>query len=237
MIIFIHEDRGYLNWVAHHHQGFVLDGRRRPKANHLVLHRATCPDIKRANSKRTSWTKGAKLKACSMDRDELMNWAVDESGNSARPCEKCRPALDTPKDGTGEIHLTKLGADILDYVLDASLVHLDHEQPPYRLTVRDIAACFGKTSGQLSPALHRLVNDGLLTMDGTQRNAVAIPPKRIVWPTIRAFRTLPAFEAESDAMIQADLAKLQTNRDLPPVTRSTAGSGSTTTENRQCPLG
>jgi MarR family len=208
MIIFINDDRAYLYWVTHHRQGFVLEGRRRPKVTRLVLHRATCTDIKRADSKRTHWTTGAKLKVCSVDLNELKAWAVEESDSEASPCEKCRPEREVPSEGSGEIHLTKLGADILDYVLDAALIHLDHEQPPYSLTVSEIAACFGKTPGQLSATLHRLVDDGLLTVDGRPGVAVPIPLKRTVWPTIRALRTLQAFQAESDEMIQAELAKL-----------------------------
>ena len=150
------------------------------------------------------------LKACSVDPSELGAWSVEESGSAASLCEKCRPERELQSEGSGEIHLTKLGADILDYVLDAALIHIDHEQPPYRLMVSDIAACFGKTPGQLSVALHRLVDDGLLTVDGKLGVAVPIPHKRIVWPTIRALRTLHAFQAESDEMIQAELAKLHT---------------------------
>jgi hypothetical protein len=211
MIIFINDDRAYLYWVTHHRQGFVLDGRRRPKVNHLVLHRATCADIRRAESKRIHWTTGAKLKACAVNLDELRTWAVEESGSGAAACENCRPEHEFPSEGSKEVHLTKLGADILDYVLDAALIHLDHEQPPYRLTVSDIAACFGKTPGQLSSALHRLIDDGLITVDGRLSPAVPIPFKRMVWPTIRAFRTLQAFQVESDETIQSELAKLHTD--------------------------
>jgi len=177
MIVFNNDDRAYLYWLAHHRQGFVLDGRRRPKVGHLVLHRATCPDIKRAGSNRTHWTTGAKLKACSVDLDELRARAVEESGSQSGACEKCQPEHEIPNNGTGEIHLTKLGADILDYVLDAALIHLEHEQPPYRLTVSDIAACFGKSPGQLSPVLHRFIDDDLLSIDGRPAVAVPIPFK------------------------------------------------------------
>ena len=35
MIIFLDDDRAYRSWVTHHRRGFVLDGRRRPKARKL----------------------------------------------------------------------------------------------------------------------------------------------------------------------------------------------------------
>jgi len=31
MILFLDEDRAYLSWVAHHRQGFILDGKRKPR--------------------------------------------------------------------------------------------------------------------------------------------------------------------------------------------------------------
>lgn len=211
MIIFINDDRAYLNWVTHHRQGFVLEGRRRPKVGHLLLHRATCAGVRPAAAKRMHWTTGAKLKACSLDLDELRAWALEETGAGASPCDECLPEHELSGEDSGEIHLTKLGADILDYILDAALIHLEHEHPPYRLTVSDISACFAKTPGQLSPVLHRLMADGLLTIDGKPGDAGPIPVKRIVWPTIRALRTLQAFQAESDETIQTELAKLHTD--------------------------
>jgi hypothetical protein len=208
MIIFVNDDRAYRYWVTHHRQGFVLEGRRKPKVSHLAMHRATCSDIKRAASKRTHWTTGANLKACSLDFDELVAWAIEESGSTARSCEKCQPGQDLLNEDAGTIHLTRLGAEILDYVLDAALIHLDHEYPPYRLTVSDIGNCFGKTPAQLSSVLHHLIDDGLLTADGKPGTAVPISAKRIVWPTIRALRTLEAFQPQSDELIQTELAKL-----------------------------
>jgi hypothetical protein len=198
MIIFINDDRAYLSWVTHHRPGFVLEGRCKPKVCHVVLHRATCPDIKRSESKRTHWTTGGKLKACSLGRDELAAWAVEESGSAASPCEKCQPEQELKGEDSGEIHLTKLGGEILDYVLDAALIHFDEAQPRYGLTVSDIAACFGKTPRQVSPLVHRLIDDGLLAVDRKDGAASPIPPQRVVWPTVRALRTLEAFQAESE---------------------------------------
>jgi len=211
MIIFIHDDRAYLSWVTHHRQGFVLDGRRKPKLGHLVLHRATCSEIKSGGAKRSHWTTGGKLKACSASCDELQAWLVEESGARALGCENCQPEQELPIESTAEIHLTKLDADILDYILDAAVIHLEHEHPPYHLTVSDIAACFGKTPAQVSPALHRIIQDGLVTLDGKQISESPIPAKRIVWPTIRALRTIEAFQPESDEALASELTKLHTD--------------------------
>jgi len=77
---------------------------------------------------------------------------------------------------TGPVHLTKLGGEILDYILDAALIPMENEYPPYRLTVSDIAACFGKTPGQISPIIQPLINHGLLTLPGKMGPAATIRP-------------------------------------------------------------
>jgi len=208
MIIFLNDDRSYLSWVTHHRQGFVLGGKRKPKLSHLVIHRATCREIKSAASPRLHWTTGAKVKACSLNRDELEAWAAEATGTAPGFCVSCRPDHDDLPADAGPAHLTKLGGEILDYVLDAALIHMENDYPPYRLTVCDIAACFGKTPGQISPVLHQLINDSLLTVLGKMGAAATIPPTRIVLPTMLALRTLEAFQNESDSAIQNELAKL-----------------------------
>ena len=211
MIIFLNEDRAYLYWVTHHRQGYVIDGRRKPKLGHLSIHRATCSEIKSAPSARVQWTTGAKIKVCSLDRYELETWARDETQSQAQYCGVCRSGEDLPSDDGGTVHLTKLAGEILDYVLDAALIHMEQEHPPYRLTVGDIAACFGKTPGQISSALHHLIDDGFFTVCGKMAKASPIPPTRIVLPTAAALRTFDAFREESDAVVQAELQKLGPN--------------------------
>lgn len=80
--------------------------------------------------------------------------------------------------------------------------------PPYRLTVSDTAACFGKTPGQISPIIQPLINNGLLTVPGKMGPAATIRPKQVVLPPMLALRTLEAFQSESDSAIQNELAKL-----------------------------
>jgi hypothetical protein len=208
MITFIDEDRAYIYWVTHHRQGFVLDGRRKPKISHLVLHRADCVSVKSAASKHSHWTTAGKLKACSLNRDELQNWAFEETTVAAELCTVCKPADDILPEDAREVHLTKLGNEILEYVLEATLIHLEHEHPPYRLTVSDIAACFAKTPGQVSHVLHQLLDAGFIMVPGRQSAASPFPPKRIVLPTIQALRTLEAFQSETDATLQQELTKL-----------------------------
>lgn len=214
MLIFVNEDRGYLNWVKHHRQGYVLEGRRRPKIGHLIIHRASCGEVNgSAAHKRTHWTTGRKFKACSLDRQELKSWSAEETGVVARCCDTCQPDLDVTGNNNGQPHLSKLSAEIVDYVLDAALIHMEHEVPPYRLTLSDIAACFNKTPGQISPVVHRLIDEGFLSVIGRIGSASPIPVKRIVLPTILAMKSLEAFRCESDSAIQTELDKLTASAD------------------------
>lgn len=208
MLIILNDDKSYLSWVTHHRQGFVLDGRSSPKLAHLVLHRATCVNIKAAPSKRTHWTTGGRFKACALDRAELEAWANEETGKSTELCPVCQPNQDLPEDSLAQLHLTKLGSDILDYVLDAALIHFDDVDLPYHLTVTDIAACMGKTPGQISSALHRLISDGVLAVHGKYSADAAIQPRRIILPTVRGIKTLSTFASDPDEFIASAIEKL-----------------------------
>lgn len=204
MILFLDEERAYLNWAAHHRAGFVLDCMRHPTKAHLTLHRATCPTIKRSPSKRTHWTTGKHMKACSLDVGQLKAWALDQAGHEPTECAECMhepPPEITP-------HLTRLDRDILDYVLEIAAIHLDDADYPYRVTASMVARCLGKTEGQLMAALHRLIDDGLLVLDGATKPDDALPLRASVMPTVKAFRTLPAFAEMAADDLQDELRKL-----------------------------
>ena len=208
MIIFIDDDRAYLYWVTHHRQGFVVDGRRQPRLNHLVLHRATCAEIKSATSKRTRWTTGGRLKACGLDRDALREWVSVENETPFTGCPICQPEGEPFAGNPAPEHLSKLESDILDYVLEAALIHMESDRPLYHLTVINVADCMGKTPGQVSPAIHRLFAHGYLTTQRATTPTTPLPPARLLYPTVAAMRTLTAFAQTTDAEIQTELAKL-----------------------------
>ena len=209
MIIFLNEDRPYLSWVRHHRDGFVLEGKWKPKVGHLTLHRATCGEIKQSDSRRTHWTTGGRLKGCGLNRAELETWATEQTGIVPGQCAECQPQREALARGDIHVHLSKLPTDILDYILDAALIHIEVDRSPYRLTAADIAACFGKSPAQIAPALHRLIEGGYVTVQGHVSAAGAIPPKRVIRPTAVALRTLEAFQSESNSTIECELAKLQ----------------------------
>lgn len=204
MILFLDEEKAYLNWVTHHRLGFVLDCLRHPTKAHLVLHRATCHEIKRSESKRTHWTTGKHMKGCSLDLEQLQTWAKEQTEHEGSFCPQCTPEQKVEV----ETHLTKLDRNILDYVLEIASVHMTEDDQSYSLTVGMIARCFRKTEGQLMSALSRLVEDGLLVVVGKTKPGEVYSGRSGVLPTAKALRTIPAYDALDDRQIDAELSKL-----------------------------
>lgn len=205
MIVFLDEERAYLYWVAHHRAGYVLDCLRKPTKSRLLLHRATCPEIKASHTKRTHWTTGRHQKACSLDIEELKSWAMEQAHAEPKICATCltgEPEQDHP------LHLSHLDKEVLAFVLEVATLHLDDRDASYLLTVGKTANCLAKTPGQLTATIQRLVDQGLLTLSCKLGHGAAPPIHCQLMPTIAAMKTLPAFEAASDAEIEAELATL-----------------------------
>ena len=209
MVIYIDEERAYFHWITHHRQGFVLAGRFRPNWGHLVLHRSTCLAVKTAKTRRTHWTTGSRFKACALEREALLEWAKTDLGCSCDRCPECMPDVDGLDSKGDRPRLTRLAADILDYVLETAVMHFDEETPPYHLTVAMIADCMGKSPVQVSPALRRLSDDGYLESAHQSAAGKSIRPRSIVYPTILAFRTHSEWEDQTDAELSAELAKIR----------------------------
>ncbi len=213
MIIFLNEDRAYGSWLARHRRGFVLDWLRKPTRTQPGLHRATCHEIRGAKTKRSHWTTGRHLKACSLDRQELTDWAHRECGREPSACDHCQPHEVICAQGLALSDgcprpLTKQGGDIADYVLDVALIHLGQGDRGYHLTVGDLAAYLGKTRAQITPAILRLLEDGYLRANGQILPGAALPRQRVVFPTALAMRILPAFERRPTEEIEAELCEL-----------------------------
>ncbi len=209
MVIYIDEDRAYYHWITHHRQGFVLAGRYRPNWSQLVLHRATCFDVKSAKARRTNWTTGSRFKACALQRETLLQWVEADIRRTCRNCPECKPDLDGETAKRDRAPLTRLSADILEYILEAAVIHFDEETPPYHLTVAMIATCMGKSAAQVSPAPRRLLSDVYVEFDGRIPVGKAFRPRSVVYPTVLALQTLPEFAGQTDAQLAAELAKLR----------------------------
>jgi hypothetical protein len=149
MLIIINDDPAYVSWLSRHRQGYVVDSKRRPTKNHLILHRATCPVVK--------------------------------------PHKKCQPDVDEPATGEHQVEhsLTRLGREILSYVLDLAVMYLDGEERHYHPKVQDIAVYLAKSPAQIMPALQRLVAEDYLDCEPPTTNG-ALPAASIIYPTAAA---------------------------------------------------
>lgn len=155
------------------------------------------------------------MKACSLDWAELASWAIVESSVDPETCVLCKPADEAaPVSMQGDRHLTKLGKDIVDYVVEAAVIHLDLHDSGYDVTVDDIANCLGKTPGQISPALMRLADDGYVRIGGKADSGASSPVDSNVFPTADALRMLPAFEKMADGEVEAELDSLTEAADV-----------------------
>ncbi len=204
MILFLDEDRAYLNWVTHHRTGFVLDCLRHPTKAHSVLHRATCPDIKHSASKRTHWTTGKHLKGCSLQLAELQAWTKEQTEHEPTFCPQCSPE----KEIESEDHLTKLDRHILEFVQEIASVHMAEDDQTYSLTVGMVARCLGKTEGQLKSSMERLIEEGLLIVSGKLKQGEIFTPKSRVLPTAKAMRALSDYSELSEQQMESELHKL-----------------------------
>jgi hypothetical protein len=83
---FVDDDRGYLDWVDHHPDSFVINTGRTPSAAYLMLHRASCGTITGEPARGTTFT-GEYAKVCG-ERNELEEFACHLGGH-AQPCGLC----------------------------------------------------------------------------------------------------------------------------------------------------
>jgi hypothetical protein len=85
MPLFQNDDHGYLNWVAAHPNGFVVNGWHKPTANGMVLHKATCGKARQKNPTSTTYSKyGSET----FEDAEMFASAL---GGSLHHCMICKP--------------------------------------------------------------------------------------------------------------------------------------------------
>lgn len=84
-------DTGYLSWVRHNSDGYVLNVLRTHIPYGLMLHRATCYTIRNEAIRRSGWTTGDYVKVCGPERQALRNWAQRHVGKLPADCLKCHP--------------------------------------------------------------------------------------------------------------------------------------------------
>lgn len=91
MHVFVNDDAGYLNWLAAHQDGFVVNAYARPTARYLKLHRATCHTINGKPTRGDSWTTRGFAKICAASTQDLEDWARRELVGTLQPCGACHP--------------------------------------------------------------------------------------------------------------------------------------------------
>jgi hypothetical protein len=84
---FVDDDDGYLEWLAAHPDGFVINVERSPQTAYIVLHRASCRTISGDPARGAQWTHDY-IKVCG-GRNELEEFARRDVGGPAQPCELC----------------------------------------------------------------------------------------------------------------------------------------------------
>ncbi|MGD9715398.1 MAG: hypothetical protein AB7V46_25600 [Thermomicrobiales bacterium] len=203
MIIFIHDDDAYFAWLAAHRRGFVVNCHHPPTPRYLMLHRAACAEL--ARHRQHGGTTDRYIKVCATTVRELEQWAGKDVHGSLRVCPRCRPHLTVAKTppicsrGAGPTprRLTKLGDQLLSFVLEVAVMSLDGlsrygDDPP---TVGALASYVGKSVHQIAPAIRRLLEDGFISVNGATDPTVGLTPRSRIYPTASSLRTVPAFES------------------------------------------
>jgi hypothetical protein len=94
MVHFLNDDPGFLAWTAANPNGFVLNVRRRPDPNYVVLHRATCKSISNERHAPDAFTGRGYRKICASSVAELQKAAQSEgrsNGSFSKRCSLCQP--------------------------------------------------------------------------------------------------------------------------------------------------
>jgi hypothetical protein len=87
---FLHDDAGYLAWIAQHGGGFVVNADRTLSPASLMLHRATCACIGGQVGRGRTRTAHYR-KVCASDLDALVDWCRHDIGVEPGRCRHCRP--------------------------------------------------------------------------------------------------------------------------------------------------
>jgi hypothetical protein len=92
--VFEDDDTGYLQWLAEHSNGYVLNVRRkRPSHDYAILHSATCATISSPKQKHGAFTERAYRKICAETLGELRIAVRAEGrfdGSFTKECSICQ---------------------------------------------------------------------------------------------------------------------------------------------------
>lgn len=95
--LFDGNDQAYMHWLSGHPDGFVVNSRRIPDSDYLVLHRATCGHVNSyAGMKRNpgGFTERSYVKYCADSIAELaayLGTVINSSRPFSKACSVCKP--------------------------------------------------------------------------------------------------------------------------------------------------
>jgi hypothetical protein len=89
-------DTEYLEWLAEHPEGFVVNTGRNRSADYMVLHRAACTFISRPFRETApgGFTERALIKICADEVPALRQWVKEHGrpdGTFSKECSICKP--------------------------------------------------------------------------------------------------------------------------------------------------
>ena len=91
-IFFESDDEGYLDWVNQHPTSFVLNVRKDPDPNYIVLHQASCLSVTRPLTHAGGYTGRDYRKIVAETEQELRSAAVHQGrrdGTFSSHCSQC----------------------------------------------------------------------------------------------------------------------------------------------------
>ena len=89
-IEFRNDDAGYLDWIAQHHAGYVLNRDKRHADRYLVLHTARCRQISMPRECDDAYTGQKYIKVCA-DAIEPLEAHAQAHGGRLYRCRVCNP--------------------------------------------------------------------------------------------------------------------------------------------------
>ena len=89
-LVFRDDDSGYLDWLAAHPDGHVINIPRNHSATAARVHRADCRTINGQNPHKGAWT-GPYIKVCAEQLADIQQWAADNVRGAIAPCGTCNP--------------------------------------------------------------------------------------------------------------------------------------------------
>jgi hypothetical protein len=88
VILFNHDETGYLQWIAANPEGFQINCQRNTVKPPYKAHTAHCTTFK----SRVHFTNGSYFKICGTNLQELRAWVRKKYGIEVPDCGTCKPS-------------------------------------------------------------------------------------------------------------------------------------------------